>query len=206
MRSRSHGLNQFDRFQLSAARSRISAHKCMRLVIIVVAVPPDIVLYASIISVLVAILTVIFLPFHFPLSVLELRDRYPNLGRATCWREVRQILIGQFQRVEGAHIEMTRWRKPRARLECAQGERRSPAILAVNVTSVISATDELALHFRKGHTLANLRRHRLVRYVGESLVRLWLVIWFSKRLRRGIMTGARTLSWSNVVGLSNGRF
>ena len=44
-------------------------------------------------TILVAFVTVIFLPFHFPLSVLELPDRYPGFIQARRWLRIRQVRI-----------------------------------------------------------------------------------------------------------------
>ena len=48
---------------------------------------------SSPITVLVATVTMIFLPFHFPLPVLELRFRYPDFIMARNWLRIRHVDI-----------------------------------------------------------------------------------------------------------------
>jgi len=56
---------------------------------------------------------------------------------------------------------MTRGRKSRIELERAQSERCPPTMPAIGAALIISATDQLLLHFRKHHAPIHSRLRRL---------------------------------------------
>jgi len=66
------------RSSTAATVKRIHVHSCLEtLLVLVVAVPPGIGTFCCL---LVALIAMNFLPFHFPFSVLELRDGDPRFG------------------------------------------------------------------------------------------------------------------------------
>src|ERR1043166_4585517 len=110
----------------------------------------------------VAILAMIFLPFHFPLAVLELHVRHPDFILAWRWPQRRQSLIGYPERVERAQVQVTGGRKSRIELERAQSLRCPPTMPAIGAALIISATDQLLLNFREHHAPIHSGLRRLM--------------------------------------------
>src|ERR1700757_589935 len=95
------------------------------------------------IAVLAAQGAMIFLPFHFPLAVFELGHRNPAFISARCWRQKREVRVGQPERPERLHIKTSVRRKSGARLKRSHGNRHLTAIIAINTPAIISAANQL---------------------------------------------------------------
>jgi len=109
------------------------------LLIVIWTIPRRIAIFASLdAAVFLAVGTIIFLlPFHFPLSMLELGDWHPVFIWTSGGLDGRQVLIRQCERVQRARIKVASRRKARGELECAHGQRRAALVSSIDRTSII---------------------------------------------------------------------